>query len=54
MKKFSGFLLITAALVSAVFLGATAGYAAITHDAVLDEKKLVLSDDKIEIFDKYD
>ena len=50
-KPLKIFLLGTAAILCAAVAGSAAYYAAVTHDVTLDEKKLILSDDKIEIFD---
>lgn len=54
MKKSLKILLGAAAVTASMIAAAFAGYVAVTRDAVLDEKKLVLSEDTIEIFDEND
>ena len=51
MKKTWKILLIIVGCFSVLTAGGSIYYAAVTKDAVLDENKLLLSDDKIELFD---
>ena len=54
MKKTWKILLITLGCFSALLASGATYFAVITKDAALDPKKLVLSDDKVEIFDADD
>ena len=54
MKKTWKILLITLGCFSALLASGATYFAVVTKDAALDPKKLVLSDDKVEIFDADD
>ena len=51
MKKTWKILLVISGCFAVIAASGAAYYTIVTQDAVLDEKKLVISDDKIEIFD---
>lgn len=54
MKKTWKILLVISGCFAVIAASGAAYYTIVTQDAVLDEKKLVISDDKIEIFDAND